>query len=282
VSFFIALSVCHRDPCLATPFPQALDNAPLVAYFLRMKSFLAGALVATVVSAGVTYAVASGSTDTVQACAHKKTGALRIMTGKKCKKSERPLSWPAELTPVSQGTTGATGAPGPKGETGATGPIGPKGDTGATGPQGPSGYTGVSTVYVSSFINGFVDGSDGSKRISFTQLPAGVHLVFASLRASSNTASPTRIRCEFEPKATGWAESPYSVVDAGVSGGTISLQAHYSFSNDDGVFISCLELSGVQSQRINLEGSIYAVPVGQVTNYFPNLCPSSAINPTIC
>jgi hypothetical protein len=244
-----------------------------------MKSFLAGALVATVVSAGVTYAVASGSTDSVQACAHKKTGALRIMTGKKCKRTELPVSWPAGLAQVSEGATGATG---PKGDTGATGTIGPKGDTGATGPQGPSGDSGVSTVYGSSFINSFVNGDESSKRISFIQLPAGVHLVFASLRASSNTASPTRIRCEFEPKATGWAVSPYSVVDAGVSGGTISLQAHYSFSNDDEVFISCLELSGEPSQRINLEGSIYAVPVGEVTDYFPDLCPSSAINPTIC
>lgn len=41
-----------------------------------------------------------------------------------------------------KGTTGATGAQGPKGDTGATGSQGPKGDTGATGPQGPKGDTG--------------------------------------------------------------------------------------------------------------------------------------------
>ena len=50
---------------------------------------------------------------TLNACKSKKTGAIRVITGKaKCKKTESKLSWT---------TTGSTGAKGDKGDKGAAG-----------------------------------------------------------------------------------------------------------------------------------------------------------------
>ena len=68
----------------------------------------------------------------VKACAHKKTGAIRLLgRAKKCRSTESALS-----LYTGTGAPGLPGPAGPKGDTGATGPSGPKGDTGATGSGG--------------------------------------------------------------------------------------------------------------------------------------------------
>lgn len=74
---------------------------------------------------------------TLNACKNKKTGALRVISGKaKCKKSESKISW---STTGSKGDKGDAGA---KGDKGATGDKGAKGDKGATGDKGDKGDKG--------------------------------------------------------------------------------------------------------------------------------------------
>jgi hypothetical protein len=77
---------------------------------------------------------------TLNACKNKKTGAIRVITGKaKCKKSESKLSW---TTTGAKGDKGDPGAKGDKGATGDKGAKGDKGDAGATGQKGDKGDPG--------------------------------------------------------------------------------------------------------------------------------------------
>jgi lysophospholipase L1-like esterase len=88
---------------------------------------------------------ASGSA-VVHACVAKKGGDVRIVkAGKKCRATERRVTWGAV------GPRGATGARGPQGPAGPgstlgvpgpAGPIGPAGPTGARGATGPAGPLG--------------------------------------------------------------------------------------------------------------------------------------------
>jgi hypothetical protein len=78
---------------------------------------------ASLLSVGVSNAAGTS----IKACAKKKGGAMRLIdVSKKCKKSERTLTW------GTQGDAGATGATGATGGTGATG---------ATGSNGSNGYS---------------------------------------------------------------------------------------------------------------------------------------------
>lgn len=277
VSFFIAPPVCHRHSTLATPFSTGEFGRLSINYFVRMKSFLAGALVATIVSAGVTYAVASGSTDTVRACAHKKTGDLRIMTGKKCKKSERQVSWPAGLTQATQGATGATGATGPKGDTGATG---------AAGQQGPAGTNGLSVAYKSSFTNGYMlstqtaFGSYGGM-----DLPPGSYVVFANLNLWSGDASkPTQATCRIESFGSDFTfgMQTETSIDVGPQGGSIPLQTDIILRSDGGFTIGCRNDTGTPGHRVNFESNLYAIAVDSFEQYSPSICRSSTVDTEGC
>lgn len=79
-------------------------------------------------------------TKTYRACAHKDTGAIRLVVkGRKCKRTEIRLSWNVQ---------------GPSGMQGPVGPQGPPGPVGATGPQGAPGLAGEITMQygISSFV----------------------------------------------------------------------------------------------------------------------------------
>jgi hypothetical protein len=88
----------------------------------RALSYLAVALLAALATGGGWALAASGGSQ-IHACSAKKTGALRV--AKKCKKSERTVSWNTVGPQGATGAQGSTGQPGAKGETGATGPAGP-------------------------------------------------------------------------------------------------------------------------------------------------------------
>jgi hypothetical protein len=93
---------------------------------VRIASAVLVALLIAVCAGG-----ASADAATIRACAKKKTGAMRLVAkGKRCKASERKLTWNAK---------GPAGAPGQPGAAGAQGPAGTKGDVGAQGPQGQPG-----------------------------------------------------------------------------------------------------------------------------------------------
>ena len=71
------------------------------------------ALIAAV--SGTSYAVGRATSDTINACQDRKTGALAVK--QRCAKGEKRVSWNV------QGPTGATGATGATRATGATGPT---------------------------------------------------------------------------------------------------------------------------------------------------------------
>ena len=76
-------------------------------------------------------------------CAHKTTGALRLpKPGKKCKKTEKPLTMNLVGPAGSQGPAGETGATGAAGAAGLAGPAGSQGEVGASGPTGDAGPQG--------------------------------------------------------------------------------------------------------------------------------------------
>jgi hypothetical protein len=98
------------------------------------------ALVALLLACGgLAYASTAGES-VIRACANKRTGALRI--AKRCKRSERRVTWNAVGPTGHVGSRGSTGA---RGFTGAQGPQGPQGVQGPQGPQGP-GATSFSAV----------------------------------------------------------------------------------------------------------------------------------------
>jgi hypothetical protein len=91
-----------------------------------------------IVVGGGTFAIAAPSgSGTIRGCSDKRTGVLRVLSGsKKCKRTERALSWNTKGSP---GADGLAGAAGPGGTAGANGKDGGTGPIGPTGPTGPSG-----------------------------------------------------------------------------------------------------------------------------------------------
>jgi hypothetical protein len=87
----------------------------------RVTAVLVAITVLAVAAAG-SWALAAGGSPVINACANKKSGALRLR-GPKCKKSEKTVSWSVK---------------GPQGANGSKGPTGPTGTTGSQGPMGPS------------------------------------------------------------------------------------------------------------------------------------------------
>ena len=75
--------------------------------------FCIGALVATISLGAIQY-VAASSGSTITACANKSTGAMRLLTKGKCKKTERSIQW------NQQGVPGPQGIPGPQGSQAAS------------------------------------------------------------------------------------------------------------------------------------------------------------------
>jgi collagen triple helix repeat protein len=82
-----------------------------------------------------------GSAKVVRACAHARTGNLRLLRKPlRCRRTERIVTW-GVIGPRGpqgvKGDIGPTSLQGPKGEAGPAGPQGPKGDSGPIGPSGP-------------------------------------------------------------------------------------------------------------------------------------------------
>jgi hypothetical protein len=90
----------------------------------RLSPVLIVAL-AVLVAAMTSFALGatSGSSKRIRACASKRTGALRVLSGKKtkCPKGTRSLSWNKTGPAGAAGRTGATGAQGPTGAPGSPG-----------------------------------------------------------------------------------------------------------------------------------------------------------------
>jgi hypothetical protein len=136
-------------------------------------------------AAGAAYAVgAIGGGATINACAGKENGALRVDDS--CRHNEVALSW------NTQGPAGPAGPQGPKGDTGATGPQGPKGDTGPqgeTGPQGPAGADGAAGA----------QGPQGPQGPVGPRGPSDAYATFTSLASSFDLSGATVARLTVPP-----------------------------------------------------------------------------------
>jgi hypothetical protein len=83
---------------------------------------------------GVGGVIATTDTSTINACANKTTGVLRLLAKGKCTAKEDKVTW---------NQAGPAGPAGPAGAAGAKGADGAKGDKGNTGVPGEAGATGA-------------------------------------------------------------------------------------------------------------------------------------------
>lgn len=225
-----------------------------------MKSFLVGVVLATFITTGVNHVTATTNTTSVSACADKKTGALRLKTAKKCKSTERSVTW------SSSATSGQTGAQGPAGE---QGPAGAQGVQGAAGAQGPIGANGLSKAYKREFAGGTLTTNNEIRRSSLIYLPAGKYIVTANFELTSATAFTGT--CQFG-SLTSPAQSGYRSI-AQIANGTAILQTYVVLPNDNELHVNCQRTTG--NDVVSIGGTIYAIAVDAIESYNPVLDPTS-------
>ncbi len=127
---------------------MTMDHEVITLRQGAMRTLLAMSTAAIASGTIAVVATTSPTTTTIQACALKGVGTLRMVTSaSQCLSAlETPVSWnvtgPAGAT-GAMGAAGATGAPGPAGATGPAGADGAPGAVGAIGPQGPAGADGA-------------------------------------------------------------------------------------------------------------------------------------------
>ena len=96
--------------------------------FVRRLSWRSAAVIGvfSVIAGGIAYAAIPDSQGVYTACAHKSTGALRLIDPAvgSCSQSETQVTW------VKQGQTGPQGPVGPQGPQGVQGPAGADGAPG--------------------------------------------------------------------------------------------------------------------------------------------------------
>ncbi len=87
---------------------------------MKGKLLHAMLILAILLGAGVTWAVAQNETETYYACVNNSSGAMKIVSASaNCHKNEYKIEW------NNVGPTGAQGPQGPEGPQGAQGPVGP-------------------------------------------------------------------------------------------------------------------------------------------------------------
>jgi hypothetical protein len=106
------------------------------------KAVVVGLMVAALLVATAGFVAAQSSTEIINGCYDKRTGALRYLQSGSCTAKETAISWNEVGPQGPPGPQGEKGDAGPQGETGAQGPSGPQGEKGDTGPQGPQGEKG--------------------------------------------------------------------------------------------------------------------------------------------
>ncbi len=133
---------------------------------VRLPFVIAIALCLLAAGAGWAVAASRTSSATIRACASKTTGVLRL--ARRCKKSERLVTW------NSVGPRGLQGAKGDKGDTGSPGANGANGTNGTNGAPGTARAYGLvigTTVTRSKNITGVTSPSGGTFCVS---LAAGI------------------------------------------------------------------------------------------------------------
>jgi hypothetical protein len=142
--------------------PVARNGFRRIAVHVRAHVIAYTALAVAVT--GTSYAAFDpvGSDGDVDLCVNKKTGAVSIQKGKRCKRGTVPVAVNAEGLVGPAGQAGAQGPPGADGKPGARGATGPAGQRGATGQQGTQGTRGATGT----------QGATGSQGPAGTATPA--------------------------------------------------------------------------------------------------------------
>lgn len=177
------------------------------------------------------------STPTIKACAAKKTGDLRMITGKaKCKKSENPVSW------------------------------GTKGSTGARGPAGPAGAPAIPTVTeVNNYSQGWVNiyvAAGGYETVSLVQSPLlapGDYLVFSNLTMYPN-GDQAFCSVTTTPEMVGSLGSTHYAVNipTGLGAQNLSFSTNLYVDAGEQIHLRCAgSISGAQA----LDASMTIVPI---------------------
>jgi hypothetical protein len=146
-----------------------------------------------------------GSDGDVDACFAKRTGDLDLLTGRRCGKGEKPVTWNAE------------GPRGPRGEQGPPGERGAPGADGAPGSAGPAGST------AASMLMGRVLGPDMPPDVGlYMPLGSGEGAFFESTAISPNATVALRDLSAWvsEPPGPGGASWTISI---GVRNGIATL-----------------------------------------------------------
>lgn len=109
----------------------------------RWISYAIVAAVSGLAGSGIAVAAKKPSGSQITGCYAKKSGALRVAKGKRCKRGERKIVWTKNGVRGARGLRGAQGTDGTAGSRGATGAAGAAGAQGANGQAGSPGSPGA-------------------------------------------------------------------------------------------------------------------------------------------
>jgi hypothetical protein len=203
-----------------------------------MRAFLLALVLALGVAATAWAAIPDGD-GAISSCYAKKGGKLRVVKeGKKCKKTERPLTW------SQTGPAGRAGAPGAKGAAGAKGAKGDPGGPGAVYTTfGFEPLTGIDPVTL-----GELD------------LPAGRYLVVASGGSVNSETDAAEVWCDLVSDTDSYG----SVSQTVPAGQSMNLSGHVAIElpSAQSVRLECTdfaETDGVESTVV-----LSAMPVGSI------------------
>lgn len=226
-------------------------------------------------------ALASGSSTELAACAHKQTGALRLLsTGQKCAKAERAITLNQRGSQGPAGPSGARGQQGPQGPIGPDGPQGPAGPTGpagadgsdgATGEQGPQGEPGLSHAYNKAGAEVVVtesNDSDPASTVISVDVPAGSYAVTFTAAVIRLSGSDAYIACRAWTTVTG--QSPSSqfgglpLTTKADERASIALSGAVRMSGAGSISIRCHDQDS-QTDPIVSSANLTAIAVGTLT-----------------
>ena len=161
---------------------------------LTYANVLATGAIFIALGGGAYAASALPAGEVIYACKKKRGGALRTVSkAKRCKKSERKISWNVRDVQGPNGGAGSQGSAGLPGVLGVAGAAGPPGATGAAGTTGPAGASAATPETLPLLSDNFA--SFGSP--SWTNQPAALTELFgttaARLKADLTAATQVRL-----------------------------------------------------------------------------------------
>lgn len=233
---------------------------------------VASTIALVLAAGGGTYAVAQSGSGAIKGCSHKKTGALRVLSGtQKCKRTERALSWNVEGAPGAAGTNGSAGLNGAKGENGPAGAAGSNGAAGAAGANGAIGPTGPAGA----------DGTNGTAGTIGATGPTGPEGNIGPTGPAGSPDTGAQILTKLAP-----VDGAGSALDADLLDGfegaaygrevaaldvstTITISASQCTATSSSVPAGVLETDYVVADFISVPTGVLGMPFGPQSIFFP-------------